>query len=122
MKPTNIHRKLTHRRGLIAEYFCIFSLWCRGYRIVAHRWKHPAGEIDIIVERFGTLAFVEVKARPSIQAGMEAVIASARQRIARAAGAFIASHSEYAGHRARFDLMVCVSWRLPGHLPDAWRM
>src|SRR5262245_41881286 len=41
----------------------------RGYRVVARNVRFRTGEIDLIVRRGGTLAFVEVKTRQSLTAG-----------------------------------------------------
>ena len=43
----------------------------------------------------------------------------ARKRIARAAEAWLAHRDRPAN--VRFDVMVVIPWRLPHHLPDAWR-
>ena len=45
----------------------IAARWLRrgGWRIVAHRFRSGHRDIDLVVERDGTVAFVEVKARRS---------------------------------------------------------
>ncbi len=45
---------------LAAEY-----LEGRGYAILARRWRAVGREIDLVVEKDGTVAFVEVKTRRS---------------------------------------------------------
>ena len=38
---------------MIAEYVAMFYLTCKGYRIIAHRYKTPVGEIDILITDSG---------------------------------------------------------------------
>jgi putative endonuclease len=115
-------RKHAYRFGLRAETLCAFLLRLKGYRVLARRYLTPFGEIDLVAERFGTLAFIEVKARQKSEDGALAVTADKRQRIARAASSFLASMPKYAGHVQRFDLMLCPPRRFPSHRPDAWRV
>ncbi|MGZ3409867.1 MAG: YraN family protein [Xanthobacteraceae bacterium] len=49
--------------GISAENRAAAYLLAKGYRIHARRFRSPAGEIDIVATRRGTLVFVEVKAR-----------------------------------------------------------
>ncbi len=109
------------RRGRAAERLAAWSLRLRGYRILARRFACPAGEIDLVVRRGDLLAFVEVKRRPSLDAGAEALRPAQRRRIARAAEAFLGQRPALAGLRLRFDLVLIAPWRLPRHLSDAWR-
>ena len=44
------------------------QLRCRGYRILARRYRVPAGEIDLIARRGRVLAAIEVKARADFDA------------------------------------------------------
>ena len=55
--------------GLTAETRSAWLLRCKGYRILARRAKHPVGEIDLVAKRGKLLAFVEVKARRSVEIG-----------------------------------------------------
>ncbi len=45
----------------------------KGYRILAARYRTPLGEIDLIARKGSVVAFVEVKARRSEMAAVEAV-------------------------------------------------
>ena len=49
--------------GRAAEAAAADALSRAGYRVLARNCRTPYGEIDIVAERSGTLAFVEVKAR-----------------------------------------------------------
>ncbi len=114
-------RRAAWLRGRGAERLAVLALVLAGYRILARNRKSGLGEIDIVAVRGRTIAFIEVKIRADWSSAAEAVLARQRLRIARAAGAFLAAHPRYAGHRARFDVMLVVPWRWPRHIINAWR-
>ena len=93
----------------------------KGYRILAHRARTPAGEIDLVVRRGDVLVAVEVKARPSLEAAVEAVSVRQRRRIARALDLMAARESNLTTLGRRVDLVAMRPWRLPVHLPDVHR-
>ena len=93
----------------------------KGYRILVRDFRVPVGEIDLVARRGRALAFVEVKARASRAKAAEAITPRQRQRIERAARAFLQQHPGLATLRPRFDAILMVPWRLPHHLPAAWR-
>jgi len=114
-------RHEAQRRGRWAERLAAWRLRLAGYRVVARNYRSPAGEIDLIVCRGRTLAFVEIKTRNSLAEAAEAIRISQQRRIRNAAEAFLAGHPQVAGHDLRFDAVLVVPGRLPRHLPDAWR-
>src|SRR2546427_11418534 len=73
-------RVAAHLVGLSAESRAAAYLIAKGYRIVARRFRSPAGEIDIVARRRGTLVFVEVKARERLDDAAEAVTERQRRR------------------------------------------
>ena len=101
---------------------CRWHLRLRGWRIVAHGWRCPSGEIDILARRGGVLAIGEVKSRADLASAATAVLPRQRRRIARAAAAFLAARPDLAGLAPRFDVMLVAPLRPPRHLPDAWRV
>ncbi|MGE0714597.1 MAG: YraN family protein [Alphaproteobacteria bacterium] len=107
--------------GRRAETHAGWLLRLKGYRILARRWRGPAGEIDLVARRGGTLAMVEVKARPAAGAAADAVDQRSRRRLARAAAAFLGGRPDLAGLAVRFDVILVVPGRLPRHMTDAWR-
>lgn len=111
--------------GRRAEDVCAIALRLKGYRILARRFRCPAGEIDIVARRGGTLAIVEVKARTTVAAAMESLTARQRTRLERAALAFLAGGAAgfvpQSDFSLRFDLMVVTPWRWPRHLANAWQ-
>ena len=113
-------RRTAHRAGLIAESLAAFYLMAKGYRILARRYKTPLGEIDLVARRGRVLAFVEVKARPSHDAGLFAVSQAAQGRIARAARHFLTGRPRYADCDCRFDIVTVVPPCRIRHLDNAW--
>jgi putative endonuclease len=73
--------------GKIGEDLACQELERRGYAILARRYRHAGGEIDIVARDGLVLVFVEVKARESSEFGdgAEAVTKRKRRRIAIAA-------------------------------------
>src|SRR6202011_2158397 len=59
-------RVAAFRTGLSAESRAAAYLMAKGYRILAKRFRTPYGEIDIVARRRNLLAFIEVKARASL--------------------------------------------------------
>ena len=117
---TNAARKSAERRGRWAESLCAGWLRLKGYSVLARRYRSAMGEIDIVARRGGALVFVEVKARLSVEAALQAVGARQRGRISRAASLFVAAHPGLAGLTMRYDLMIVVPWRPPRHVRSAW--
>lgn len=111
--------------GRRAEGLSALALRVKGYRILARRFRCPAGEIDIVARRGATLAIVEVKARSSVDQAIEALSARQRDRLERAALSFlaigVAGFVPQSNFSLRFDLMVVTPWRWPRHLPNAWQ-
>ena len=114
-------RQRAFRLGRRAERLCVWYLRLRGYRILARRERTPVGEIDIVARRGRVLAMVEVKARSSLDEAAAAISPRQRARIARAAAHFLATRPLAAGTTVRYDAMLVAPWRLPVHLPNAWR-
>jgi putative endonuclease len=108
----------TYEKGLWAERLCVFSLWLRGYRILARRCRTPVGEIDIVARKNMTLAIIEVKYRPALI--HEPIVSfHQRHRLERAANYFAKKLKEPLN--IRFDLMVVIQGRWPRHFKGAWR-
>lgn len=78
----------------------------RGWRMVERNYRTPLGEIDLITERRGILAFVEVKTRTSdlFGEGYEAVNARKREKLYRLAEYYLMS--KRSSHLSvRFDVV-----------------
>lgn len=104
------------RTGRNAERWAAIWLRLQGWKIIARRARTPVGEIDLVARRGKTVAFIEVKARRSRAAGLEALRRGQRRRWRRAAAYWLAGHPHPPPQTLRFDLVVIVPWRLPLHL------
>lgn len=113
-------RQKAHLRGHLAEYYCILFLLLKGYSILALRYKHPRGEIDIIARKGNALIFIEVKARATKEAALESITQQKKQRTMQAALGYIANQSQFQHHDLRFDVMVVTSRLRIIHLANAW--
>lgn len=120
--PADPARQRAYRLGWRAEALCALALRLKGYRILARRYRAPGGEVDIVARRGATLAFVEVKARPTLAAALDTLTPRQRARVERAARAWLAGHPYAVPPDAllRFDLMALRPRRWPRHVPDAW--
>jgi len=113
-------RRKAHTRGLSAENFAAWYLRLTGWRILKQRYKTKAGEIDLIAKKRKTVAFIEVKARKSRQAALEAVTPASQQRIVRAAKIFVAEHPKAGFFTLRFDVMIIRPWAVPERILNAF--
>lgn len=106
--------------GRRSEALAAWYLRLKGYRIVASRVKTPVGEIDLIARRFGTTAFIEVKARQhrgEVAVALEAVNTS---RISRAAEYYVSRHPGLAETPLRFDVIFLAPGTWPRHVKGAF--
>ena len=96
----------TQALGELGERIAERWLRGRGWRVVQRRFRSGHRDIDLVVERDGLVAFVEVKARSGDQFGgpVEAVDWRKRRELGRSARVWIARH----GRRPeayRFDVI-----------------
>jgi putative endonuclease len=108
------------RTGISAESRAAAYLMAKGYRILAKRFRTPYGEIDLVARRRNLLAFVEVKARASLDAAAYAVTPRQQGRIIAAAQAWLMAHPEHGDFELRFDAVLIAPRRLPRHLLAAF--
>lgn len=113
-------RVAAFRTGLSAEAKAAALLMAKGYWILARRFRTPHGEIDIIARKGDLLAFVEVKARASLDDAAYAVTPRQQQRIIDAAQGWLMAHPEHAEFELRFDVILVAPKSLPRHLKAAF--
>ena len=120
VKPASPERVAAFRTGISAEARSAAYLMAKGYRILARRFRTPYGEIDIVARRRNLVAFIEVKARASLDEAAYAVTPRQQARIIAAAQAWLVAHPEHAEFELRFDAMLIAPRRLPRHLLAAF--
>ena len=92
-----------------------------GWRVLARRVRTGAGELDLVAERAGLLAFVEVKARPSLAEAARALGPRQRARLLDAAGAWLATNPGHGAAGMRFDVMLVDPTGRVRRIADAFR-
>lgn len=125
-------RMRAYHYGLSAEKAAGLYLKCKGYRIVAERYRNSYGEIDIVAVRGKTLVAVEVKARKSLKECENTITPWKQEKIERAVQGLLAGQGSAGGkftglanlahHNIRFDVVWIAPWQWPRHIKDAWRM
>jgi len=111
----------SYSKGVLAEKAAIKHLKRDGYKILEERYKTKFGEIDIIAEKDGLIAFIEVKAHQSVEASLYAVTPKSRRRIEQSALWFLSEKPDYAGFDMRFDVIVLKDGEESiEHLDNAW--
>ena len=112
------------RLGAAGERRAAWFYRLRGWTVVARNVRSRGGEIDLIVRRGRTLAFVEVKTRQSLTAGegYGAVDARKRQQLVDLANAWLARHLHLG--EVRYDVLS-LFWNgrrfRVTHFADAFR-
>jgi putative endonuclease len=112
--------------GLEGERIAIAFLTSCGWSVEAHRFKLGRHDIDLVVRKGQTVAFVEVKTRRSqtCGTGLEAVNRRKQHDIARVASVWVLRHGR-PGDEYRFDLLSVqdCGGQAPRveHVADAWR-
>jgi putative endonuclease len=92
--------------GELGERIAERWLLRRGWRVVQRRFRSGHRDIDLVVERDGTVAFVEVKARKGAEFGgpVQAVDHRKRKQLERSALVWIDRHGREA-ESYRFDVV-----------------
>jgi putative endonuclease len=106
------------------RYEAIALAWLRlkGYRLLARRFGGRGGEIDLIMLRGRTVAFVEIKARARIEDAALAVTAQKRRLVEARMRQWL-SRNPWAMQRSlRADTVFLAPWRWPRHVPDAFTL
>jgi putative endonuclease len=115
-----VERQVAFRLGISAESRAAAFLIAKGFRILARRWRSPAGEIDIIARRRDLVIFVEVKARERLEEAAWSVTDRQRARIAAAAEVWLARQGDHPFRDMRFDAVLVAPGRIPVHIPAAF--
>ncbi len=113
---------MAQRSGQRGERLAAWWLRLKGYRVLERQLRFGVGEIDLVVQRGRTLAFVEVKRRADLAAAAEAIRPQQRRRIERAAEQYLLLNPQRRTLTLRFDALLLAPGRLPRHIQSAWRV
>ena len=113
-------RQRAERWGRMAEAIASAHMIARGYRIEARNWRTASGEVDIIARRGDLVVFVEVKARDTVGAALDAVSYASRRRIEGAGQDWLAQQPDGTSLSWRNDLIAVLPWSKPQHFEDVW--
>lgn len=105
--------------GQTGEDDAVSFFLAQGFAFVDRNWHCRYGEIDVIVERAGTLHFIEVKARVSgFQHPFSAISEQKRAKIENAVNLWRQAHPAHAALPYQVDAF-CL-WREEGVKKMAW--
>ncbi len=113
-------REQAEKRGRLAEVIALWYLRAKGYRLVARRFKCPQGEVDLIMRKGETTAFIEVKARRTVDDAVIAVTNYQSRRIASACATWMARDPLAAAGFCRFDIVAVPASLWPRHIENAF--
>jgi putative endonuclease len=114
-------RHAAERRGRDAEARAAAALEQAGWRILGTRVRTPLGELDLIAEQDGLVAFLEVKCRATAAEAAFSVSERQRRRIVAAAETWLAAHPDAAHAGVRFDVLVVDAAGHVRRIADAFR-
>ena len=115
-------RRRAYELGHRAEWIAVAVLTLHGWRILARRYIAPGGEIDLIARRGDTVAFVEVKARPTLDEASTTITAQKIARISRAAGHWLGRNRWAAAYNLRGDARFIGGWAWPRRIEAAFHL
>lgn len=108
----------TESKGYFGELLAALLLICKGYRILARRFKTPYGEIDIIAKKKNVVVFVEVKARKTMDKCFIAITRKQLQRIQNASEIFMSMKHQFANCDRRYDVILVANSSFPMHIEN----
>jgi putative endonuclease len=108
--------------GARAEDAACAALVREGWAVLVRRMRTEAGELDVVAEKDGVLAIVEVKARPTLADAAAALSPRQQARLLAAAEIALAAHPAWGANGVRFDLLVVDATGAVRRISDAFRV
>ncbi|SFI85098.1 putative endonuclease [Bosea sp. OK403] len=108
--------------GRRSEWLAIVWLSVKGYRLLARRFGGKGGEIDLIVKRGRTIAFVEVKARGALEDALSAITPQKRRLVEARIRQWLAQNPWAMEHHLRADAVFLAPRRWPRHVPGVFEL
>lgn len=116
-----VRGRAADQQGRMAEAAASDALERDGWTILAARLRTPLGEIDLVAERDGVAAMVEVKARPTLGEAAHALGRRQQLRLVAAAEVALARHPHWGRDGVRFDVMLVDRDGRVRRVADAFR-
>lgn len=110
------------RTGLVGEWIAIAALTLKGYRLLERRHGGKGGEIDLIMLRGRTVAFIEVKARREMSDAQGAITPAKIGFIRRRIGLWRAQNGWAQDHVLRADAVFIAPGRWPRHVENVFEL
>ena len=92
-----------------------------GWTILAQRLRTAAGEIDIVADKAGMLAIVEVKSRPTLHEAATALTPRQQARLIAACDIVLTEHTDWGAAGVRFDVLMVDAQGRVRRIADAFR-
>ena len=123
-RTLKVSRRARRSGKLGRRYEAIALAWLRlkGYRLLARRFGGKGGEIDLIMLRGDTVAFVEIKARARIEDAALTITAEKRRLVEGRMRQWLSRNPWAMQRTLRADAVFLAPWRLPRHVPDAFTL
>jgi putative endonuclease len=113
-------RRKSEEAGRAAELAALWYLRLKGWRLLAQRYRSPVGEVDLVMRRGDVTAFIEVKARNSLDGAVQSVSPRQARRIGAAARHFLMQDAIAASQSCRFDIVAVSPYHWPRHIENAF--
>lgn len=97
---------VSYLAGKAAEVQVMRAYVDHGHRVVAQRWRGPAGEIDLVLEKDGEVVFVEVKKSKTFAKAAESLSQRQVARLLRSAEHCLGTFPKGALTPMRFDVAL----------------
>jgi putative endonuclease len=121
MSERSTRGRAADRLGRTAEDAAQLALELDGWSILARRLRTSAGEIDMVAQKDGLLAVVEVKARPSLADAAASLSNRQQARLVSATEIILANNPDWGSQGVRFDLLLVDAAGVVRRIADAFR-
>ena len=108
--------------GVAAEAIAAAALEADGWVVLGRRLRTAAGEVDLVAERDGLLAVVEVKRRARLADAARALGPRQQARLIAAAEILLADHPDWGRAGVRFDVLLVDARGAVRRIADAFRV
>jgi len=118
---------LSTAKGRIGEEQAALFLQRQGYEILDRNARGGRGELDIVAQKDGIVAFVEVKAHRERISSLQAISQDKCTRLRSAATVWLMKHPKVSELPCRFDVIMVSPpqglkvWAEIEHMKDAFR-